>query len=425
MPNNTIRQHNNSKYLPIILILIVVFVFFLNINCSLAQRREFEVEYPEIPGAPLEETTPPHELLPDYILYLFYFGIAIVFLAVFGSLVFGGFLYITSAGKPELRRKAKDQIFAAFLGLIIMLTSYLVITTINPQLKILKMRELEPVPETPTIPSEGGVYVYERENCRGEPASRLRQSAPDLGDLSQRIKSIRIVNDPSVSYGYVIFSDKNYKGLGFDEIEEDCHKERPPNSSIIIFERTNLSGGEIIFYRNPFYKEEGGEFKVNDREIGSGAYRKIFGSPIVAGEEVPRFKNIPDSNCWCEDLQIGNPQENCYYKNYDYKECNCIEWDLEEGVSEGDYCIKWERPTLAEKGISSIKINGDYVVRLYSTIDVQVFPTQYDINREGPKQVKWEYIRGIDKTGKPRYPRGVTIYRGKIIYPPQKLKPQK
>lgn len=92
-------------------------------------------------------------LLPKYIRWLFNFSIVIVGLVAFGALVYAGFSYLTSAGNPTKISDAKDRIFAAFLGLVILLSSYLILTTIDPHLVILKAPEIEPTPEVePYVP---------------------------------------------------------------------------------------------------------------------------------------------------------------------------------------------------------------------------------------------------------------------------------
>ena len=64
-------------------------------------------------------------------------------------------------------------------------------------------------------------------------------------------------------------------------------------------------------------------------------------------------------------------------------------------------CEKWECPTLADENISSIKIDGDYLVVLEYLPNgantligdfCQAYPKDQDINKFGPKQIKWDSI---------------------------------
>ena len=100
-----------------------------------------EIQYPKIPGveAPTTVKTP----LSDYVKYLFNFSIIIAGLVAFGVCILGGAKHLTSAGDPTKMSDAKDQIFAGFLGLIILLSSYLILTTIDPQLVIVSPERAE------------------------------------------------------------------------------------------------------------------------------------------------------------------------------------------------------------------------------------------------------------------------------------------
>jgi len=106
-----------------------------------------EVDYPVIPGIPPLDVNP---LLPDYIKYLYDFSVVIAGLVAFFAFVYGGFRYITSAGQPLAMADAREQISAGIIGLAIILGSFLLLTTINPQLAIFQV-EKPPIPEPPEI----------------------------------------------------------------------------------------------------------------------------------------------------------------------------------------------------------------------------------------------------------------------------------
>jgi len=113
-----------------LLFLILIFSFF-NVGFCFAQR-ELEVTYPNIPGAIRPVST--RALLPETIVYLFALALRISGLVVFGSLIYGGVRYLTSAGEPKSQSDARDQILCSFLGLAVLLFSYIFLNTINPQL---------------------------------------------------------------------------------------------------------------------------------------------------------------------------------------------------------------------------------------------------------------------------------------------------
>lgn len=138
-----------------------ILVFLSLFSFSLAQ--ELEIEYPEIGGIKPETVKTG---LPEYIKYVFSFAIMISGLIAFGALIWGGLLYFASTGKPEKLKNAKDQIFAAIMGLIILLSSYIILFAINPELLIFKITPLDQIisPITkplPPVKTEGLSLIVE------------------------------------------------------------------------------------------------------------------------------------------------------------------------------------------------------------------------------------------------------------------------
>lgn len=99
---------------------------------------KYTVEIP-IPGAPTQELG-----LIEYIKYLYVFALGIVGLTAFGAMVYGGIVYMSSAGNPSLQTEAKDRITNALLGLGLLLISWLILNTINPDLVNLTAPKLTP-----------------------------------------------------------------------------------------------------------------------------------------------------------------------------------------------------------------------------------------------------------------------------------------
>lgn len=98
-----------------------------------------ELTYPDIPGAPaLNDSTDINELVA----WLYYFIVMVAGLAAFVMLIWGGFQYITSAGNPSAIGDAKDRIFNAVFGLILIFASYIILQAINPELLMLNLPNL-------------------------------------------------------------------------------------------------------------------------------------------------------------------------------------------------------------------------------------------------------------------------------------------
>ena len=104
---------------------------FFTTSLVLAQR-DLSIEYPDIPGATTPRTT--NILLSDYLDYIYTFAIFIAGALSFVISVWGGIKYITSTGQPYKIKIAKKQIESGLLGLLIILSSYLILNTINPDL---------------------------------------------------------------------------------------------------------------------------------------------------------------------------------------------------------------------------------------------------------------------------------------------------
>ena len=137
----------------LIFVFCLFFFFFLlffsaNVSAQEAAARELEVGYPEIQGLQPETVAMG---LPEYVSYVFNFGIIIATLILFGSLIYGGVLYLISAGQVAKLLAAKEQISAAFLGIVILLSGYVILTTINPELVVFHFGPLV-VPEKRVIP---------------------------------------------------------------------------------------------------------------------------------------------------------------------------------------------------------------------------------------------------------------------------------
>lgn len=117
----------------IIIFALVFFWFLFSTSFLFAQERKLEIKYPEIFGLKPETVATG---LAEYAKYIFNFSVAIIGLILFGVLIRAGILYLTSAGQPAKLNEAKERIISVFLGVILLLSGYLILTTINPQLVI-------------------------------------------------------------------------------------------------------------------------------------------------------------------------------------------------------------------------------------------------------------------------------------------------
>jgi hypothetical protein len=86
-------------------------------------------------------------LLGRYIsgFYVFFAGVAGILAVV--MMMWGGFHYITAAGSPQRMNEGKSIISGAIIGLILVLTSYLLLNAINPRLIQLQVPSLRYIPQ--------------------------------------------------------------------------------------------------------------------------------------------------------------------------------------------------------------------------------------------------------------------------------------
>jgi hypothetical protein len=122
----------------------------LILSASFVFAAKIETNFPTIAGQkPGVETT-----FPEYVKYLFNLSMFAGAIIVFGILIWSGFRYITSRNNPVVISDVKKKIYSAFLGLLILLSAYVILKTINPQLVILSLSPLSSsTSSAPEIPS--------------------------------------------------------------------------------------------------------------------------------------------------------------------------------------------------------------------------------------------------------------------------------
>lgn len=191
--------------------ILVIFLASLFNSVCLAQGRELEIEYPTVPGVETPVTT--KTALPEYLRYIFTFAIIVAGLLAFGALIYGGIRYLTSAGDPTKMADARAQVTAGILGLIILLSSYLILNTINPQLVLPK--------KPPIQPAVAGIRIYTMDACQEDdehPSFKVAQNMKDLTDPDlnwgfdgKKIKSIEFLGNPG-DLTVSLWSNIEFKG---------------------------------------------------------------------------------------------------------------------------------------------------------------------------------------------------------------------
>lgn len=194
-------------------------------------RRALEVGWPSSPvGTHLTSKSQ----AVDIVKYLYEWGISLGGMAAFISLIMAGFQYLTSAGNEGKMREARDNINSSLLGLLLLLTSFLVLNTINPQLTSLERPEIEFGPLFPDYPVFfpddelakpkpcEAVKTYSNEVCREGTGTSLNIGMCTNVTSPQSIKAVKgdcnIINFYS-SAGCDAYSTK---GMSISLVQDSC-----------------------------------------------------------------------------------------------------------------------------------------------------------------------------------------------------------
>ena len=128
------------------------FIFFIAGLFYLSVNQVFALEI-SLPGLSNNPT------LPQYVSYFFNFGIYVVGILSLISFTVGAVSLIVSFDKPDVASNAKDRMKGAILGLILTIISFIIMNTINPAII---------TPLLNTLPNQFGIFYTngsERKPC--------------------------------------------------------------------------------------------------------------------------------------------------------------------------------------------------------------------------------------------------------------------
>jgi len=370
----------------------------------LAYAAQLEVPLPQLAtGASVNGNSE----LPEYLKYIFDFGMFIGFFSVFLSLVWAGGLWVLSPVNPNSLANAKDKISGAISGFIILTTLYLIITAINPSLAIFRLNKVDPVQFPKNPETRAGVFFNNSSNC-SDNSDLTTSSMSDLGNLKNRLNSVNILQQPENSLFYIaiLYDAIDYSGMCqyINPCEDNncqksgCQQINPPfpdSASIHRYESSPNGDGVYLFRKSCFNNN------IQECKNNGGGWQKISNSEIKNSKiYIQKLEKLT----YNRDSSSTN-SNGCTVPN---EEQNCINWD------ERGNCVKRECPNLSGENITSIKINGNYLVLLVYFDEAkdqkygpwsfcQTFPTKNDVTKNGPSQIKWESIRNLNTSRLPNY----------------------
>ncbi|MFH1536398.1 MAG: pilin [Patescibacteria group bacterium] len=148
------------------LVIFTVFQVFL-VNSVLAQSPNEDIRYAEPPAyqleVPLGNTTSVTGF-NEYIKIVYRFAVGLIALISLFLIVLGGIIWIIAAGNEQSITKAKTMIMSAIIGLLLALSSYVILYTINPKLVSLEAMQ---IPYIELYFGESGAYSSLLEPCSG------------------------------------------------------------------------------------------------------------------------------------------------------------------------------------------------------------------------------------------------------------------
>ena len=136
--------------------LFLIFFFILLLPPIISSAAlELNLEYPSftVGGETFDLNTTQH--LNQVVVWFYYFIIALAGFSAFVMLVWGGAEWLVSAGNPTRISSARERITSAITGLLIILVSFLILQTINPELTTLTFPETPPPSDWPSPPDNG------------------------------------------------------------------------------------------------------------------------------------------------------------------------------------------------------------------------------------------------------------------------------
>lgn len=125
----------------------ICFVFAAFLLQPIAVLAEIKLEnfYPNIPG--VKAITGQEARLGDIIKYYSQWALIIAILVCVVSIIWAGTSYVASSGQPNVMRQARERITNSFIGLAILVSSYLILNTLNPQFVLTKVLKTS-IPKT-------------------------------------------------------------------------------------------------------------------------------------------------------------------------------------------------------------------------------------------------------------------------------------
>ena len=256
-----------KKYKKYVLLFVVVFLFLTLSQGVLA----LEVTYPTIPGAP---AITGDSTLAQYVQYFFVVEIEIGGIIGVISIVIAGIQILIAAGNPTAISAARERILDSVLGIALLMLSFIILNTINPQLTTLGELGLPPGP---------GVYLMGQVDVTVDnPTGKVYKTAPtavaDTDNLEEPYTQFQYVCPPGGGKN-ILLSVYNLP---------DWEISRTENGSLFVSTHLIKCGTGSVYVKSPVlsftweYEEAGIYFYLTTNCTGISSFMKNASGDIPA-----------------------------------------------------------------------------------------------------------------------------------------------
>ena len=223
---------NQNKKIVLTVIVFGIVVFFAAGHPSSAadlgvDKKIVNVDFPCPDGSFGLGDCQPNDSIPNYLNNIYKFAVGIAGLLALGMIVAGGVYYTISAGSSDKQKEAKDMITSAVLGVAMLLGSYLILKTINPQIVTLNLNftdisggELQEINPESSLTEQGGDLSV---NCPKFSDIQISPSTVqgDLGNTCEFRKNI-LKNSATLNNDDGYYDDDSWVALGLDNTTIDA-----------------------------------------------------------------------------------------------------------------------------------------------------------------------------------------------------------
>jgi len=284
----------------------------------------------------LNETTS----ISGFISYISTWAIVLAVLIVIITLIISGVQYLTSAGRPQAMTEARTRIYKAFLGLAILVASYLILVTVNPQLMILEL-EYVPFKSGLFLLTQTGYEEFDKDVSKMNELieqNEIYVITHDIRDMSAdfELGALMIerrdsagnleIASPDAEAAKVNFYNFQLYAIGF-------WGEREEESKIALYSRENFEGikNEYSFFHKLEQDGTPGERHLNINKL-HGMEIRILNEDVFSGDI-----NDPTSD-YDADFFKTDSNNGVNYINIEPKDYDTLEDDIKDGVDD-----EWEK----------------------------------------------------------------------------------